>query len=291
MGRTVTLTQITYAPQSDIGAILSRAAPPVQSAGTPNPLLDTMKLDVQVRTSSATSVQAAVAQNLQVDANLHIQGTAAQPGVVGRITINEGKLVFFSSTYTVNTGTIAFYNPLRVEPVLDLSLATTAKSVNVTLRVTGSIDNMKLSYTSDPPLQFQEIATLLAAGTTPTSDPTLLANQPAQPQQSFQQMGESTILSKGLADPISNRLQRVFGVSQFRIDPTFTGDSALPQAQLTLSQQVTSRITLNYSTALDNPSAQNISGDFSFSRQWSATATRDQYGLFSVKFQFKKSFQ
>jgi hypothetical protein len=58
-----------------------------------------------------------------------------------------------------------------------------------------------------------------------------------------------------------------------------------------LSQQVTSRITLNYSTALDNPSAQNISGDFSFSRQWSATATRDQYGLFSVKFQFKKSFQ
>jgi translocation and assembly module TamB len=291
IGGTVTLTQITYAPQSDIGAILSRAAPPVQSAGTPNPLLDNMKLDVRVRTSSATSVQAAVAQNLQVDANLHIQGTAAQPGVVGRITINEGKLVFFSSTYTVNTGTIAFYNPLRVEPVLDLSLATTAKSVNVTLRVTGSIDNMKLSYTSDPPLQFQEIATLLAAGTTPTSDPTLLANQPAQPQQSFQQMGESTILSKGLADPISNRLQRVFGVSQFRIDPTFTGDSALPQAQLTLSQQVTSRITLNYSTALDNPSAQNISGDFSFSRQWSATATRDQYGLFSVKFQFKKSFQ
>ena len=55
---------------------------------------------------------------------------------------------------------------------------------------------MKLSYTSDPPLQFQEIVSLLASGKTPTSDPTLLANQPSQPQQSFQQMGETAIVSK-----------------------------------------------------------------------------------------------
>ena len=101
-----------------------------------------MKLDIQVRTSSATALQASVAQNLQADANLHIQGTATQPGVQGRISITEGRLVFFSSSYTVDTGTISFYNPMRIEPVLDLSLATQAKGVDVVLRVTGPVDNM-----------------------------------------------------------------------------------------------------------------------------------------------------
>jgi translocation and assembly module TamB len=286
----VTLDQINYAPQSDIGTILSRAAP-TQTPGTPSPLLDNMKLDVQVRTSSATAVRASLAQNLQVDANLHVEGTAAQPGVLGRILINEGKLVFFGSRYEVNTGTISFFSPIRIEPVLDLSLETKAKGVDVVLRVTGPVENMKLSYTSDPPLQFQEVIGLLAAGQAPTSDPTLLANQPAQPPQTFQEMGESALLAKGLADPISNRLQRVFGVSQFRIDPTFANGSGLPQAQLTLQQQVTSRMVLTYSTALDNPSAQALGGEFTLSKQWSATAVRDEFGNFSVKLLYKRQIR
>jgi translocation and assembly module TamB len=236
-------------------------------------------------------VQASLAQNIQADANLHIQGTASVPGVLGRISINEGRLVFFSSSYTVNSGTVSFFNPIRIEPVLDLSLETQAKGVDVVLRVTGPIDNMKLTYTSDPPIQFQEIVGLLAAGQTPTSDPTLLANQPPQPSQSLEQMGASALLSKGLADPIANRLQRVFGITQFKIDPTFASGSDLPQAQLSLQQQVTDHLTLTYTTALDNPNAQALRGEFTFNKQWSATATRDQYGLFSVKFLYKKQFK
>src|SRR5206468_7543128 len=137
---------------------------------------------------------------LQSDADLRIRGTASHPGVLGRVSINEGEIAFFGSTYTVNTGTISFYNPTRIEPILNISLQTKAKGVEVTLTANGPIDNMKLSYTSDPPLQFQEIVGLLASGKTPTSDPTLLANQPSPPPQSFQQMGESALVGKALAD-------------------------------------------------------------------------------------------
>jgi translocation and assembly module TamB len=288
---TVTITQINYAPQSDIGAILSRAAPAVQSPDTPSALLDNMKLDVQVRTSSGTAVHASIAQSLQMDANLRIQGTASQPGVTGKISISEGKLVFLSSTYTVNSGSISFYNPVRIDPVLDLSLETQAQGVDVTLRVTGSIDNMKLSYTSNPPLQFQEVVGLLAAGQTPTSDPTLLANQPAQPPQSFQEMGESAVVGQALADPIASRLQRVFGLSQFKIDPTFANGQDLPQAQLSIQEQVTSRITLTYSTPVQAGGEQAVSGQYVITPIWSASATRDQFGLFSVKLTYKKQFK
>lgn len=283
-----TIDRVSYAPQTDLGSVLTRAAPPVQAPTTPSPLLDHMKLDVRVRTSDAMLVQTSLAESLQAQADIRIRGTASNPAVLGRVNITEGKLAFFGSTYTVNSGTIAFYNPTRIEPVLDISLGTQAKGVDVTLRVTGPVDNMKLSYTSDPPLRFEEIVSLLASGKTPTSDPTLLANQPSQPPQSFQQMGESALVSKAIADPLANRLQRVFGVSQLKIDPTFTSGSELPQAQLTLQQQVAQNLTFTYVTQLNNANAQTIRVEMTFNPQWSAVAQRDENGIFSINFLYKR---
>jgi len=161
----------------------------------------------------------------------------------------------------------------------------------VVLRVTGPVDNMKLSYTSEPPLQFQEIVTLLASGKTPTSDPTILANQPSQPAQNFQQMGESAIVSKAIADPVANRLERVFGISQLKIDPAFTGGSDLPQARVTLQQQVATNLTFTYVTALDDPNSQIIRIEWAFAPKWSAVANRDENGMFSVNLFYKKQFR
>jgi translocation and assembly module TamB len=287
----VTINRVTYAPQSDFGSLLSRAAPPAQAAAATNSFLDYMRLDVRVRTSSATAVQASLAENLQVSGDLRLRGTAARPGLLGRLVITSGDLVFFGSKFHVDNGSIGFYNPLRIEPVLDFSLETQAKGVNVVLNVRGPVDNMKLSYTSEPPLQFQEIVSLLASGKTPTSDPTLLANQPSQPTQTYQQMGESALVAKALADPVSSRLEHVFGVSQLKIDPAFTNGTDLPQARVTLQQQVASNITFTYVTALDNPNSQVIRVEWAFSPKWSAVANRDENGIFSINLFYKKQFR
>ncbi len=154
---TATINKITYNPQTDIGSLLSRAQPSVESATAPGQLLENMRLDLRVRTSSSLAVQADIAEGLSATADLKVQGTALRPSVLGRITINDGKVIFFGSSYTVDSGTIAFYNPLRIDPILDISLATQTQGIDVTLRVTGPVDNMKLSYTSNPPLQFPEI--------------------------------------------------------------------------------------------------------------------------------------
>jgi translocation and assembly module TamB len=283
---TVTLDQVSYATRTDLGSLLSIAAPPVQAVA-PSPLLDNMRLDLRVRSSSALAVQASLAQNVQLNADLRIRGTAAHPGVLGRMDITEGKLVFFGSTYTVNNGSISFFNPIRIDPILDLSLETQAQGVDVVLKVTGPVDNMKVSYTSDPPLQFQEIVALLATGTTPTSDPTLLANQPSVSPQNFQQMGESAIVGQAVANPVSNQLQRVFGVTQLKINPTFTGNSTLPETQLALTQQVSSNLTFTYVTGLNTANAETIQVQWTFTPQWSAQALRDYNGIFSVTLTYK----
>src|SRR5258706_14004438 len=106
------------------------------------------------------------------------------------------------------------------------------------MAVPGPMEDLKLSYTSDPPLRFEEIVALLAAGKTP-SDPTIAAHQPAPPNQSVSQMGESSLVQQTGAKPIANRLQRGFGPSQLKMDPTCTTSSSLPQPRLSLQQQVT----------------------------------------------------
>ncbi len=288
---TAVIDQITYNPQTDIAAILSKASPTVQSASAPSALLENMRLDIRVRTAAGLSVRAGIAEGISATADIRIQGTAAQPGVLGRVIIDEGKLVFLGSSFTVDTGTIAFYNPLLIEPVLDVSLETQSQGVQVILHVTGTIDNMKLNYTSNPPLEFDEILALLATGKTPTTDPTLLANQPTTPQASLPQVGESALLGSAVANPLSGRLQRVFGVSQLKIDPSFQGGSELPTARLTLQQRITSNVTFTYTSALDDPNGQIIKVEWAFDPKWSAAATRDQNGIFSVNFFYKRQFR
>jgi translocation and assembly module TamB len=172
-----------------------------------------------------------------------------------------------------------------------MSLKTQAQGVNVVVKVTGPVDNMKLSYTSDPPLQFQEIVELLAAGKTPTSDPNVLVNQPVQPQQTYAQMGESALVGQVLADPVTNRLQRVFGVTQLKVDPAFVSGSTLPQARLTLQQQVTSSVTFTYVTALDQSNTNIVRVEWALNPEWSVIGYRNENATVSIRFAYKRQFR
>ena len=84
--------------------------------------------------------------------------------MLGRVEVNQGEVIFFGSKYNVDTGTLSFYDPHKINPYLNVSLETTAKGITVVLNVTGPMDKLKLAYTSDPPMQFSDIVSLLATG-------------------------------------------------------------------------------------------------------------------------------
>lgn len=291
LGGTVTIEKIGFNPQSDFGSMLSSSSQPAQAHSAPSGPVAGMRLDIAIRTAPDVSFETALAQNIQATANLKLRGTPDNPGMLGRVIITQGDLVFFGSKYTVNQGSINFYDPSRIRPVLNIDLETVAKGVTVNLNVSGPVDNMKLTHRSDPPLQFNEIIALLATGRTPTSDPNIVAQQPATPPQSLQQMGESALVSQAIANPVSSRLQRVFGVSQLKIDPTFTSGSELPQARLTLQQQITSTLTFTYITNVTQTNSQIIRVEWAVSPTWSAIATREETGRFGVDLFYKKSFR
>lgn len=103
-------------------------------------------------------------------------------------------------------------------------------------------------------------------------------------------MGASALLGQAIASPVAGRLQRFFGVSQLRIDPSLPGVENTPQARLTLEQQITPEITFTYITNVSTSNYQVVRVEWAFSKQWSAVALREENGIFGIDFFFKRRF-
>ncbi len=245
---------------------------------------------MQIQTSPDIRFESSYTESFEADANLRLRGSPNSPALLGRINITQGDITFFGNTYTINQGSVSFFNPVRLEPILNLDLETVARGVDVTITVSGPISKLNVSYRSDPPLQFSDIVGLLATGRTP-NDATIAARQPTAPQQSWQQMGASALVGQAIANPVAGRLQRFFGVSKLKIDPTISGVTGNPQAKVTLEQQITPAITFTYITDVANAQEQVIRVEWDFSPHWSAVALRDQNGEFGVDFLYKKRFK
>ncbi|MDE3165607.1 MAG: translocation/assembly module TamB domain-containing protein, partial [Acidobacteriota bacterium] len=287
---TITILRTGVNLQSDFSSLLAKSAEPVRTPSAKPGLLGGMGFDVQIETAPETQFESSLTEGIQAEASLRLRGTVTNPAVLGRITITQGKLVFFGTQYSVNQGTINFYNPIKVEPILNIDLETKARGIEITLSVTGPLNKLTLTPRSDPPLQFSEIVALLAQGRTPTSDPSLLRQQTDSPQ-TFQQAGASALLGSAIANPVAGRLQRFFGVSKLRIDPSISGVEYNPQARLTLEQQVTPNLTFTYITDVTTSNPQVVQVEWAISRQWSAVALREENGLLGLDFFYKKRFK
>jgi translocation and assembly module TamB len=289
----ITVLRTGFNPRSDFSSILAKSAEPVRTPSAQTGLLANMHFDVEIDSAPDITFQSSLAQGLQAEASLRLRGTGTNPSLLGRINITGGQLIFFGTPFTVNQGSIAFYNPVKIEPVLNVDLDTKARGIDVILNIAGPIDKLTLTPRSDPPMQFSDIVALLATGVSPTSDYATLMSSPAS-QQSMQQMGASALLGEAIASPVTGRLQRFFGVTRLKIDPTLTGTTGPennPQARLTIEQQVTPEITFTYITDVTSTNPLVIQVEWAFSRNWSAVALRDENGLVGLNFVYRRRFK
>jgi len=286
----VTIRRTGFNPQSDLSSLVGRSAQPVQTPAVRTGLLGGLNFDVQIATAPDIQFQSALTQDFQAEASLRLRGNVSNPALLGRVNITQGQVMFFGTKYAISQGSVAFYNPAKVEPVVNVDLETKARGIDVTLTVSGVLGKLNLTPRSDPPLQFSEIVALLATGHAPTSDPTLLAQQRTSPQ-SWQQQSPSALLGQAIANPVAGRLQRFFGVSQLRIDPMLPGVESNPQARLTLEQQVTPDITFTYITDVTSSNPQVVRVEWSVSKQWSVVALREENGLLGLDFFYKRRFK
>jgi translocation and assembly module TamB len=276
--------------ESDFGSLLAKSAEPVRTPAANAGFLGGMNLDVQIQTAPDAQIESSLTQGVQADAGLRLRGTATNPALQGRVNITQGQVLFFGTKYTISEGSVSFFNPLKIEPVLDIDLDTRVRGIDVTITVAGPLDKLTVTPRSDPPLQFSEIVSLLTTGSSPTTDTGLRIQQSAITQPA-QQSTATALLGQVIASPVSGRLQRFFGLSGIRIDPTLPGIEYGAQARLTLQQQVTPDVTFTYITNVAQANPQVVSVEWAVNKQWSVVAQREENGLLGLDFFYKKRFK
>ncbi|MBV8844703.1 MAG: translocation/assembly module TamB [Bryobacterales bacterium] len=286
---TLTIDRTVINPRADLGQLLAAAVGPSPTSAD-NAYLRGLQFNVHIESSAGFQLETSLAQDVEANVDLRLRGTPARPILLGSIGVDQGDIQVFGSKYTVDRGEIRFLNPVKLEPTLDVQLETKARGIAVTVSFTGTMQRMNVSYSSDPPLQQSEIIALLAVGRDPNSLGALSSAQSSSSSSGFTVAGGG-LLSQALSDQLSSRFQRFFGASKVKIDPTITGVDYLPQARLTLEQQVSKDITFTYITNLNRTQEQIVRLEWNFDKNWSAVAVRDANGLFGIDFQYKRRFR
>ncbi len=263
----VLITRLSVSPRFDLGAYLAKTKQTTSTTSTP---ITGLKLNVQVTTVPELDFETGLGK-LSGDADLRIQGTAGHPAVLGRINVVQGEVEIAGSTYRLEHGDIAFNNPVRIEPVLDLAATARVRDYDITMGLHGTPDKLTVNYRSDPPLPTSDIIALLALGRT-RQDSGIVSNRPL----SLDANTTNAILEQARNATASSRVQRLFGGARIKIDPQAGGlESSTSGARLTIEQQISNRLTLTYLTNVSQTQQQVIQVEYNLSRNVSLVGIRD----------------
>jgi translocation and assembly module TamB len=247
---------------------------------TPTAFENNMKLNVSVK--SAQNLNPSSSQlSMEGSADLNVTGTAADPVVLGRIALTRGELFFLNKRFEVDSGTVAFANPVRTEPVVNLFVKTTVEQYNITIHFTGPVEQLKTTYTSEPSLPQMDIINLLAFGQT-TAEKASNASTPTS-------LGAESALAQGVAGQVAKGVQSATGLSQLTIDP-LAGNSQNPGAQVAVQQRVTGSILLSFSTDVTSTQRQTIELQYQPKKQLKFSVVRDEYGGYGIDVRLHKVF-
>jgi translocation and assembly module TamB len=286
----VTLLRAAFTPHADLDQLLAAAARPSATPASPSDYLKGMQFDVQIQSSPDFEMQTSLTRDVEADVELRLRGSPLRPVLLGTISVNQGEIQVFGNKYTIDRGDIRFLNPVKIEPTFDLVLETRAKGVTVNVSFSGNMDKFTTNFSSDPPLQRSEIIALVAVGRDPSQYAGMTSAQTSSSSANFLEAGGG-LVSQAVSEQLTSRMQRFFGASHLKVDPTMTGIDNSPQARLTLEQQVSKDISLTYITNLNYTAEQIVRIEWGLNKNWSAIAVRDSNGLFGIDFQYRKRFK
>jgi translocation and assembly module TamB len=254
---------------------------------TGSSFLRNLQIDVEASSTPDSRMEWPGA-HLEAEASLRVRGTAEHPILLGHIHVISGELYFHDSKYRVTRGDLNFANPFRLDPLITVEATTTIQQYEITLNFSGQASKMSLSYRSDPPLPPNDIITLLAMGQTSTEVATRTGGI-AQPGSA----GASALLSEAISSQVGGRVERLFGITRFRVDPGLaglgtSGSGQNAAARVTVEQQVSSDLTVTYVSNVSSTQQQVIQVEYNVTRSISLVALRDQNGTFGIDVKFKK---
>ncbi|MBV8631975.1 MAG: translocation/assembly module TamB domain-containing protein [Silvibacterium sp.] len=281
----VTITRFAISSDLDL-ASLSSSTSTVTLPPNPNAPSNRLRLDIHILSAPQLDFQNSYAK-LAGDVDLRIRGTLAQPSLLGHIAITEGNATFAGTKYELQRGDIYFTNPVRIEPLIDLTATARVEDYDITIGLNGTPSKLNPTFRSEPPLSEQDIFSLLAMGRTQEEQQIYSMQQ----QQAGVNTTADALLGGALNATLSSRMQKLFGGGSVKIDPTFVSGVDNSTARITVEQHIAKDATLTYATNVNSTAQQFIQGQYNLTPTVSVLAVRDESGVFSLLVKIRRRYK
>lgn len=279
----VQVQRVLLAEGVDVAALFASASDTTSQPAPGSPFLQNLSFDVEGSTSPGARVEWTGA-HVEMDGDVRLRGTWDHPVLLGHIHLIGGQMAFRGNNFDLTRGDINFANPFRLDPVLNVEATATISQYLVTIVFSGPASRLSLNYRSDPPLPDSDVIALLALGT--TGQESALRSQST----SSQNYGATALLSEAISTGLGGRIERLFGISHFRVDPFLAGTATETNAaaRVTIQQQVTRDLTITYSTNATSTQQQLIQAEYTLTRGLSVVFLRDVNGTYGLDVKFVK---
>lgn len=234
---------------------------------------DNVLLRIDINAPDALAVRNNIA-DVTGSADLDVTGTLANPVILGTVDLDEGGTVTFQGIdYRVVRGTINFQNPFRIDPYFDVTLEGRVSGtisdlesgpIDLTVNITGTLDRITPSITSDPPTSDITLFSLLGLGG--------LVDTPGENTAGAGLVGQS-LLYQSLFSALGQRILPF--ADSFTYDPGLldTGSGAGPK--VTFEKRVSDEVRLLVVYNLDSHQSREVI-EWQVTRDWTLQITRDE---------------
>jgi len=282
----VQVQRILFAQGVDVASFFAAASETSPGPPSTSTFLQNLALDVEGQTSPGARIEWSGA-HVDIDGDVRLRGTFDRPVLLGNVHLLGGEMPFRGNTFEITRGDINFANPFRLDPEIDVEATSTISQYQVTIDFTGKASHLALNYRSDPPLPDTDIVALLALGS-PGEEGGLRSSATSQ------NYGATALLSEAISTGVGSRIEHLFGISSFRVDP-FVAETATESnaaARVTIQEQVARGLTITYSSnAATSNQYQLIQVEYAIKRDLSIVFLRDINGTYGMDIKWVKHFK
>ena len=279
-------------------AILSFMRKVERSAPTPPPILKQTRLNVRLRESENIWIENNLA-HLRLRSELSFIGTLANPNISGRLSFEEGYVLYLDRKFQIKRGIMDFVNPHRVNPIVDLAAEADMKSYQtlvgtpyvITISVSGPLDEAVVNVTSDPPLDKPDIVALLTVGATRGQ----ITGKDTEGEGTS--VGEilkerlALLSSQRVSNYASRKVGTLLGLDHMTIEGNLFSFGKSWGPQLLASKKLSDRMEVTYTTTVGHMNEQSIRLDYRLSKYFSVEGQTDQRGRSGMDLKYRLKFK
>ncbi len=245
-------------------------------------LLDNVALDIFVKNRAPFLVDNNLAY-LEIDPDLHVEGTLDNPIIAGRAAIQTGTVTYQDRTFDVTRGVIDFLNPYRIEPTLDISAEAEIRQWQVTLAISGTPDALDVDLSSTPTLDDNDILSLILLGRTGGE---LISGEGGTTQAPGQMVAD--IVSKTVGEDI----RKATGLDTLEVEMGDNGEEGGADVKVTMGKDLSRRMSVKYSVeSRDGEMVGRTSAEYKILENLLMSGFQDNTGTFGGELKFRMEFR